>query len=190
MASVARGVPALRAGILTNQQPRINIINRTLSDADGGIRMYENAPRGSVRRRVARIARQRGWIGEGGFGMVVPIVVVAFLAIIALWMTVAVAGLVFSLIPAAIIGFLTGWLASRLTGTRLGTGWTILAGVAGSWLGSALFGALLHVRVAGLFNPMHWIASILGAAIVIVFVRVVARPALPGTARPRLGRLY
>jgi uncharacterized membrane protein YeaQ/YmgE (transglycosylase-associated protein family) len=121
--------------------------------------------------------------------MVVP-AVIGVLALVALiWMAFAITGFVFSLLPLAIVGLLTGWVASRVTGARLGVGWTILAGIAGSWLGGAVFGGLLHLPVGGFFNPMQWLASILGAAIVITFTRAIARPALTGAARPRFGRL-
>lgn len=147
--------------------------------------MYDY-PRRSIRKRVIRVARQRGWIGQGGNGMVLPIVVLVLAAVVALWL----AGFVISLIPAALVGLLAGWAASKLTGTRLGVGWTMLAGIAGSWLGSAIFSGLLHVPVGGLLSPVHLVASVLGAAVLITFVRVVARPSLPGAPRPRLGRGY
>jgi uncharacterized membrane protein YeaQ/YmgE (transglycosylase-associated protein family) len=84
-------------------------------------------------------------------------------------------------------------VAAKLTGTRLSTGWTILAGIAGSWLGPALLSLLPGFRLAhfaGLLNPLHLVASVLGAAILIAFARVVARPSLTGEAHPRLGRTY
>ncbi len=120
--------------------------------------------------------------------MVVLIVVALIAAAIALWTLGAVASLLFALVPWAIVGLLTGWVAARLTGARLTPGWTMLAGIAGSWLGGALFTALLHVRVGGLLNPLHLVASVLGASIVIILARVLARPALPGPSHPRLGR--
>src|SRR6266540_2904825 len=151
--------------------------------------MYDTS-RGSVTRRAMRIARQRG-LGLGGSnGMVLPIVLLVLAAIVALWTLATVGSLMFALIPWAIVGLLTGWLASKLTGARLSTGWTILAGIAGSWLGGALFTGLLHVPVGGLLSPVHLVASVLGAAIVIVFARAVARPSLTGAPRPRLGRMY
>lgn len=146
--------------------------------------MYEQ--RGSVRHRAMRVARQRGWIGEGN--AVVPIIILGVAIVAVLWMAISITGFLFSLLPMAIVGLLTGWVASRLMGTRLGVGWTILAGVAGSWLGGALFGSLLNLPVGGFFNPLQWVASILGAAIVIAFTRAVARPTLAGRSRPRLGR--
>jgi uncharacterized membrane protein YeaQ/YmgE (transglycosylase-associated protein family) len=149
--------------------------------------MYE--PQHSIRRRALRVARQRGWVGEGGGGMVVPLIVVAVALIALVWMAFAITGFVFSLLPMAIVGLLTGWVASRLTGARLGVWWTILAGIAGSWLGGAVFGGVLRLPVEGFFNPLQWAASILGAAIVITVARVVARPALPGRDRPRFGRI-
>ena len=122
--------------------------------------------------------------------MVLPIVLLVLAAIVALWTLATVGSLMFALIPWAIVGLLTGWVASKLTGTRLSTGWTILAGIAGSWLGGALFAGLLHVHVGGLLSPVHLLASVLGAAIVIVFARTLARPSLTGASRPRLGRMY
>ena len=125
--------------------------------------------------------------------MVVPAVIGVLALVAVIWMAFAITGFVFSLLPLAIVGLLTGWVASRVTGARLGVGWTILAGIAGSWLGGAIFSGLLHLPVGGamggLFNPVQWLASILGAAIVITFTRVVARPALTGGSRPRFGRL-
>ena len=121
--------------------------------------------------------------------MAVPIVLLVVAAFAVIWMALAITGFVFSLIPLALVGLLTGWVAAKLTGTRLGVGWTILAGIAGSWLGGAIFSGLLGVRVGGLLSPMHLVASVLGAAILIAFARVLARPALTGTSRPRLGRM-
>jgi uncharacterized membrane protein YeaQ/YmgE (transglycosylase-associated protein family) len=149
--------------------------------------MYDY-PRHSIRARAARIARQRGWIGEGGGPKVLPIVLLVVAALAVLWLATAMSGLVFALVPAALVGLLTGWVASKLTGARLGLGWTLVAGVVGSWLGSALFG-LLGLSVGGLLNPIHLMASVLGATILIAFARLVARPALPGANRPRFGRL-
>src|SRR5688572_31721522 len=151
--------------------------------------MYE--PRHSIRRRAVRVARQRGWLpgpdGEGPGVMPILLAVVAVIGII--WLSFAVVGAVWGLIPTLVVGLLGGWAASRLTGARLGTGWTVLAGILGSWIGGALLGLLLPVSVSGFFNPLQWVASILGAAIVITAARVVARPALTGSSRPRFGRL-
>ena len=122
--------------------------------------------------------------------MVLPIVLVVVAVLAALWLVGTVVGLVFWLLPMAIVGLLTGWAASKLTGARLSTGWTILAGIAGSWLGGAIFAGLLGIRVGGMFNPIHLVASVLGAAILITFARALSRPSLPGASRPRLGRTY
>ena len=151
--------------------------------------MYEQ--RYSIRRRAMRVARQRGWLPGSdeervGF-MPILLAVVAVVGII--WLAFAITGAVFGLIPTIVVGLLAGWAGSRLTGARLGTGWTVLAGIIGSWVGGALLGWLLPVSVSGFFNPLQWVASILGATIVITLARVVARPALPGSPRPRLGRL-
>ncbi len=146
--------------------------------------------RGSVRQRALRVARQRGWIGEGGGGMVLPLTLGVIALVVTLWMALTITGFLFSLIPWAIVGLITGWAASRLTGARLGTGWTILTGIVGSWLGGAIFSGLLGLSVGGLFNPLHLVASVVGAAILITFARVVARPALSSSERRRLGRSY
>ena len=122
--------------------------------------------------------------------MAVTVVLVLVALVVALWVVATLGGLFFALIPWVIMGLLTGWIAARLTGTRLSTGRTILAGIAGSLLGPALFAWLLPIRVGGLLNPIHLIASVLGAAIVITFVRVVARPSLTGSSRQRLPRMY
>ena len=145
--------------------------------------MYDYG-RGSVRKRALRIAQQRGWIGGGRGGMVLPIVLVVVAVLAALWL---VSTVVFWLLPMAIVGLLTGWAASKLTGARLSLGWTILAGVAGSWLGGAIF-SLVGIPGSGLL--MHLVASVLGAAILITFARALSRPSLPGASRPRLGRTY
>ena len=140
-----------------------------------------------------RIARQRGlFSGTTGGGPRVAPILLAIVAVVGIvWLAFAITGAVFGLIPTIVIGLLAGWAASRLTGARLGTGWTVLAGIIGSWVGGALLGWILpnSVSVTGLFNPVQWVASILGAAIVITAARVVARPSLTGAPRPRLGRL-
>ena len=146
--------------------------------------------RGSVRKRALRVARQRGWIGAGGGSMVLPLALGAVALVVILWMALTITGFLFSLIPWAIVGLLTGWVASRVTGARLGTGWTVLTGIVGSWLGVAIFAGLLGISVGGLFNPLHLLASVVGAVILITFARVVARPALTGSERRRLGRSY
>lgn len=151
--------------------------------------MDNDYSRGSVRKRALRVARQRGLNLEGGSGMVLGIVLLVVAAVAALWTILFVSSVAFALIPWAIVGLLTGWVASRLTGARLSAGWTILAGIAGSWLGPALLSLLPGVSravFAGLFNPLHLVASVLGAAILITLARVVSRPALPGSPRPRL----
>ena len=122
--------------------------------------------------------------------MIVPIVLVVLALVVAVWTVGTVGSLLLGLIPAAIVGLLTGWAASKLTGARLPVLWTMLTGIAGSWLGGALLGGLLHVPLGGLWNPMHLVASVLGASILIAFARAVARPSLPGASRPRLGRSY
>jgi uncharacterized membrane protein YeaQ/YmgE (transglycosylase-associated protein family) len=122
--------------------------------------------------------------------MFLPIVLLVLAVVVAVWTFAAAASLLFMLIPWAVVGLLTGWVAARITGARLTTGWTILTGIAGSWLGGALVAGLLHLHVGGLLNPIHLLASVLGATILIVFARAVARPSLTGAARPRLGRLY
>jgi uncharacterized membrane protein YeaQ/YmgE (transglycosylase-associated protein family) len=147
--------------------------------------MYENS-RGSVRQRALRIARQRGLIGEGGNGMVITIVLLVIAVLAGLWAMATIGSLFFALIPWAIVGLLTGWVATRITGARLTTGWTLLAGITGSWLGGALFAGLLGIKVGGLLSPIHLLASVLGATILITLARVVARPALPGAPRARL----
>ena len=118
-----------------------------------------------------------------------PILLAIVAVIGVIWLAFAITGAVWGLIPTLVVGLLAGWAGSRLTGTRLGTGWTLLAGIVGSWVGGALLGWLLPVSVAGFFNPLQWVASILGATIVITLARVVARPALPGSQRPRFGRI-
>jgi uncharacterized membrane protein YeaQ/YmgE (transglycosylase-associated protein family) len=122
--------------------------------------------------------------------MLVPIVVALVGLVVLLWMAASLTGLLFWLLPWAIVGLLTGWVATKITGTRLGAGWTMLAGIAGSWLGGAIFATLLGIRVGGLFNPVHLLASVIGAAILITFARVLARPALPGSDYRRIGRRY
>ena len=149
--------------------------------------MYEN--RNSIRNRAVRVAQQRGLVGEG-VG-VMPLILIALVVIAVVWLAFAVTGLVFSLLPTLLIGLIAGWAGSRLVGARLGTGWTILAGIIGSLVGGPLINLLLpgSLPLSGFFNPLQWVASILGAAIVITLARVVARPSLPGSDRPRLGRL-
>ena len=122
--------------------------------------------------------------------MFLPIVLLVLAAIVALWTLGAVGGLLVSLVWWGVVGLITGWVASRLTGARLNPGWTILTGVAGSWLGGALL-TVLHLHAFGPVSLLlHFAASVLGAAILITFARVVARPSLTGGARPRLGRTY
>jgi len=125
--------------------------------------------------------------------MFLPIVLLVVVAVVALWTLAAVGSLMFAIVPWAIVGLLTGWAATKLTGARLSTGWTILAGIAGSWIGPALLSILPGFRLAhfaGLFNPLHLVASVLGAAVLITFARAVARPALTGRSQPRFGRMY
>ena len=143
---------------------------------------------GSIRKRAMRVARQRGWVGEGS-SMVVPVVVGLVALLFVLWMAVSVSGFLFSLLPAAAVGLLTGWVATKVTGTRLGLGWTLLAGLIGSWVGGAIF-SLLGIGVGGLLSPISLVASVVGAAILITMPRVLARPALTGSERRRLGGGY
>jgi uncharacterized membrane protein YeaQ/YmgE (transglycosylase-associated protein family) len=116
--------------------------------------------------------------------MVLPIVLLVLAAVVALWTLATISALVFSLIPWAIVGMITGWVASRLTGARLGVMWMMLTGIAGSWLGGALFARFLPGAIGGLVSP------VLGAVIILLLARVVARPSLTAESRPRFGRTY
>jgi uncharacterized membrane protein YeaQ/YmgE (transglycosylase-associated protein family) len=120
--------------------------------------------------------------------MILPVVLGLIALVVVVWMAASVSWLLLSLVPWALVGLLTGWVATKITGTRLGAGWTLLAGVVGSWIGGALFSTLLHVPLGGLLNPVNLLASVIGAVIVITFTRLLARPALTGSDRARLGR--
>ena len=120
--------------------------------------------------------------------MIVGIVVLVVAFVVAMFAMATIGGLFLAILPSAVVGLLAGWVASKVTGTRLGLGWTVLAGIAGSWLGDALFSSLLHVHTHFFLHPVHLVASVLGATILITFTRAVARPALTGTSHPRLGR--
>jgi uncharacterized membrane protein YeaQ/YmgE (transglycosylase-associated protein family) len=122
--------------------------------------------------------------------MILPVVLGLIALVVVVWMAASVSWLLLSLVPWALVGLLTGWVATKITGTRLGAGWTLLAGVVGSWIGGALFSTLLGVRLGGLLNPVNLLASVVGAVIVITFTRLLARPALTGSDRARLGRGY
>jgi uncharacterized membrane protein YeaQ/YmgE (transglycosylase-associated protein family) len=177
---------------LTDVESGIKIVHVRINCVHGEVKMYDR--RYSIRNRAVRVARQKGWLpgstGSDGGGFGVAPVLLAIVAVIGIvWLAFAITGAVFGLIPTIVVGLLAGWAASRLTGARLGTGWTVLAGILGSWVGGALLGWLLPVSVSGFFNPLQWVASILGAAIVITAARVMARPALIGASRPRFGRL-
>jgi uncharacterized membrane protein YeaQ/YmgE (transglycosylase-associated protein family) len=121
--------------------------------------------------------------------VILPAVVGVLALIVVLWMAVTVSGFLFSLLPMAAVGLLAGWVATKVTGTRLSVGWTLLAGIVGSWVGGAIF-AMLGIGVGGLLNPINLVASVVGAAVLITFARVLARPALSGADRARLGRGY
>jgi uncharacterized membrane protein YeaQ/YmgE (transglycosylase-associated protein family) len=121
--------------------------------------------------------------------MVVPVVLGLVALLFVLWVASSVSGFLFGLLPAAAIGLLTGWVATKVTGTRLGLGWTLLAGLIGSWVGGAIF-SLLGIGVGGLLSPVSLVASVVGATILITMARVLARPALTGSERRRLGGGY
>jgi uncharacterized membrane protein YeaQ/YmgE (transglycosylase-associated protein family) len=122
--------------------------------------------------------------------MVVPVVLGLVALLFVLWVASSVSGFLFGLLPAAAIGLLTGWVATKVTGTRLGLGWTLLAGLIGSWIGGSIL-SFLGIGTGGLLGlVLSLAASVVGAAILITLARVLARPALTGSERRRLGGGY
>ena len=84
-------------------------------------------------------------------------------------------GLLTYLILLAISGLIVGGLARlALPGPDpMGIGTTILIGIAGSFLGGALSYALFGGGEDGAFHPAGWIASILGAVVLLFLYRMV-----------------
>jgi uncharacterized membrane protein YeaQ/YmgE (transglycosylase-associated protein family) len=82
------------------------------------------------------------------------------------------------LIVTLVVGGIIGWLASLIMGSdeRMGVLANVLIGVVGSVLGLWLAG-LVGVSATG--GPARWIASLVGAVILIAIVRAL------GAASPR-----
>jgi len=103
---------------------------------------------------------------------VVPLVGFILVAIVAIWMLLAITHAVFSLIPILLIGLIAGWAASKLVGSRFGLLGTAFIGIVGSLIGPVLFSSLLHIYVGGRFGITNIIASVVGATLLLAIARV------------------
>jgi len=79
-----------------------------------------------------------------------------------------------SIIAWIVLGLIAGLIAEKLTGER--TGWLFagIAGIAGALLGGWLAKMIFHVHsINTFFNVSTWITAIVGAAIVLLAVRLI-----------------
>ena len=73
-----------------------------------------------------------------------------------------------------IFGALAGWAASSLMGTGGGLVWDVVVGIVGAVIGGWIMSALGGAPVNG-FNLYSFVVAILGACVLIYFVRIVRR---------------
>lgn len=87
--------------------------------------------------------------------------------------------MVLEIIAWVILGGLAGWIASMLTGTNAQvSGWmNVAVGVLGAFIGGLAL-QLMGVNVSSGFNLSSLLMAILGAAILLMLVRVFRRDAV------------
>jgi uncharacterized membrane protein YeaQ/YmgE (transglycosylase-associated protein family) len=89
----------------------------------------------------------------------------------------ATVGFVLAFLPWLFVGLIVGAIASAITESRHGVLGDIVIGLAGSVIGGTLIALLLHERAPRLISLEGIVAAIVGAVILLVFVKV-----LNGTA--------
>ena len=104
--------------------------------------------------------------------LVVVLLLIGALFLIVLFATV---GLVVWVIPWLVIGLIVGAIASAITESRHGLFGDVLIGLAGSVVGGALLAIVFHHRPVGLFSLEGIVAAIIGAIILLLVGKVIAR---------------
>ena len=103
------------------------------------------------------------------------VVVLLIIGILFLGGLFATVGLVFWFIPWLVVGLIVGAIASALTASRHGLLGDLLIGLAGSVVGGALFAIVFHYRPAGLLSLRGIVAATVGAILLLLVGKVLAR---------------
>ena len=81
------------------------------------------------------------------------------------------------LIPVVVVGLIVGAIASAITASRHGIIGDVLIGLAGSVVGGALLAIVFHIQPKGLFSLEGIGAAIIGAIILLLVGKAIARGA-------------
>ena len=93
------------------------------------------------------------------------VIVLILLAILSLYITIAVLGAVILLLPWVLIGLLAGMIASAATKQQHSTLENIGIGLVGSVVGGIIYEILTDRTTGGVFSPTRIAMSIIGAII-------------------------
>jgi uncharacterized membrane protein YeaQ/YmgE (transglycosylase-associated protein family) len=101
-----------------------------------------------------------------------PLLLVALLVVVAVWIFFAFAGSIVHLVLMLVIAGIVGWLADLIVPGQLPWGWlgAILAGLIGSWLGVWLLGLLGMGDVGPTVFDVPIIPALVGAIILAFLV--------------------
>ncbi len=106
-----------------------------------------------------------------------PLLLVALLVVVAVWIFFAFAGSIVHLVLMLVIAGIVGWLADLIVPGQLPWGWlgAILAGLIGSWLGVWLLGLLGMGDVGPTVFDVPIIPALVGAIILAFLVDVIGK---------------
>ncbi len=82
-----------------------------------------------------------------------------------------------SIIGWIIIGFFAGWLAGIITGTgkKFGCCLDVAVGILGAFVGGFIFSYVQNQRVTFQFNLWSFFVAFVGAVVLLVIFRIIAR---------------
>ena len=103
------------------------------------------------------------------------LILLILLAILSLYVTIAILGTIIILLPWVIIGLLTGMIASAVTRQRHTFWENVGIGLAGSVVGGLFFETLTHQAPGGPFSPTRVGVSIVGAILFLVAINALHR---------------
>ncbi|MSQ15548.1 MAG: GlsB/YeaQ/YmgE family stress response membrane protein [Dehalococcoidia bacterium] len=98
-----------------------------------------------------------------------------FLAIVSLYVTIAIIGTILILLPWVVIGLLTGMIASAVTSQRHTFWENVGIGLVGSVIGGLLYETLTHQGTDGPFSPTRIGFSIVGAILFLIAVNALPK---------------
>lgn len=110
--------------------------------------------------------------------MVLIGILAAVALVLLIWVTVSATIALLGMLPGIAVGLLAGWAAGKITNSPNGLLGDLLVGLAGSIIGPVLLWLVSFGRLStgSVFNPLHILASIAGAVLLLWALRALRQP--------------